>query len=273
MDIIYVDELFLLNALMDYLLLLSAARLRGLRLCRRRYVLGALAGGAYAVGVVIPPLRQLAYFPFPLLTALGMALIAYGLRGAVGKNLLAFLGLSGAYAGAVYAIALLTGQTGEGILVPVSLRILLVSFAVCYALVRWVFPALPRQRERELHAVTVILNGQSADLTALRDTGNALRDPLSGRAVVIADAAALRALFPDVFFPLPADAAQALQLLAGWEPVRGRLRLLPFSAVGTGQGLLLCLRPDSVTVDGQELPLLVGLSLTPIGDGDYSAIL
>ena len=41
MNVIYVDELFFLNALTDYLLLLSCARLRGKALRRVRFAASA----------------------------------------------------------------------------------------------------------------------------------------------------------------------------------------------------------------------------------------
>ena len=50
MTVVYVDSVFVLNALMDYLLVLCAARLAGIPLRRRRYLLAGLLGGAYAVG-------------------------------------------------------------------------------------------------------------------------------------------------------------------------------------------------------------------------------
>ena len=56
MTVIYIDSVFVLNALMDYLLLLAAARLAGLPLRRGRYLLGALFGGAYAAAVFLPGL-------------------------------------------------------------------------------------------------------------------------------------------------------------------------------------------------------------------------
>ena len=54
MTVVYVDSVFVLNGLMDYLLLLVTARLAGIPLRRRRYLLAALAGAAYAVAVFLP---------------------------------------------------------------------------------------------------------------------------------------------------------------------------------------------------------------------------
>lgn len=42
MTVVYVDSVFVLNAAMDYLLLLLTARLAGVPLRRRRYLLAAL---------------------------------------------------------------------------------------------------------------------------------------------------------------------------------------------------------------------------------------
>ena len=77
MTVIYVDTLFLLNAMVDYLLLLAAARLAGEPLARLRFLLGALLGGGYAVAIFRP---GLAFLRHPLCrgaAAVLMLLAAY----------------------------------------------------------------------------------------------------------------------------------------------------------------------------------------------------
>lgn len=51
MTVVYVDKVFLLNGIVDYLLLLSAARLAGEPLHRLRMALAAALGGIYAAAV------------------------------------------------------------------------------------------------------------------------------------------------------------------------------------------------------------------------------
>ena len=55
MTVVYLDSVFTLNTLMDYLLCLATARLAGIPLRRGRYLLAALAGGAYAAAVFWGP--------------------------------------------------------------------------------------------------------------------------------------------------------------------------------------------------------------------------
>ena len=59
--VVYLDTLFLLNALVDYLLLLACARLAGERLRRLRLAAGAAAGGLYAAAIFLPGLEWLAH--------------------------------------------------------------------------------------------------------------------------------------------------------------------------------------------------------------------
>ena len=61
MTVIYLDELFLLNFVVDYLLLLAAGRLAGEILRRGRLALGAALGAAYAGAVFLPGLGFLAH--------------------------------------------------------------------------------------------------------------------------------------------------------------------------------------------------------------------
>ena len=99
LTVIYVDTLFLLNAIVDYLLLLCSARLAGERLSRLRFALGALLGGLYAVALFLPgfgflgrPLCRLSAAVLMVLTAFGgcRRLLRYGLVTLVGMTILCF---------------------------------------------------------------------------------------------------------------------------------------------------------------------------------------
>ena len=55
MEIVYIDSLFLLNFIIDYLLLLAVGKICALPLRRWRMLLGALWGAVYAVLAVLLP--------------------------------------------------------------------------------------------------------------------------------------------------------------------------------------------------------------------------
>jgi hypothetical protein len=93
--------------------------------------------------------------------------------------------------------------------------------------------------------VTVSLDGRKTELEGLTDTGNLLRDPLSGRAVICADLRGLAAI-------LPPDLAHYLS--KGGDPSllspssARRVKVIP-ARTAAGERLLYGFLPDAVTLD------------------------
>ena len=77
LTVVYVDSVFVLNALMDYLLVLCAARLAGIPLRRRRYLLAG-CWGRLCRGGILPGLGFLSATPVKLAAGILLALAAYG---------------------------------------------------------------------------------------------------------------------------------------------------------------------------------------------------
>lgn len=268
MEIIYADSLILLNALIDYLVLLAAGRINGLPLRRWRLALAAAFGGAYALASVLWP-GFFALAAVKILAGLAMTAIAYGLTRRFLRLAVTVFAVAAAFAGAVYALAGLAGlpRTG-GLYIPVSTRVLLLSFAVCYALLSLVFRGRGRRAEKKLYRVELTFRGKTVRFTALDDSGNELCDPISGGGVLVAQAETLAPLFDDPAL-LYADPAEALPRMN--DP---RFRLLPCTCAAAESALLLCFRPDSVKIDGRARPDLLAAvarnALSPAGD--YQAI-
>ena len=282
MTVIYVDTLFLLNAMVDYLLLLASARLAGEPLARLRFLLGAVLGGLYAVAIFLPGLSFLARPPCRLAAAVLMVLAAFWKSRRLLRQVVIFFALSCAFGGGVLAIALLGGRglaLSNGVLYSgMDLKIVLLSAAGCYGALTLIFQRTGRHTASsgELRPVRLTLGERQVSLTALVDTGNTLTDPATGRPVLVAEADCVEELLPPGIRPSPADLrdpAGALERLD--DPWRRRFRLLPYRSVGVDRGLLLALRVDQVQVGEEDRgPMLAALSPTPVSDGGgYRALL
>lgn len=115
------------------------------------------------------------------------------------------------------------------------------------------------------HADVTIEHGtERIVLKALRDTGNGLRDPITGEQVLV----------------VSSWVGQRLLGLSPWElahPVQAvmkgnGLRLIPYHSVG-GQGFLLGKRFGNVEVDGVKRQILIAFSPMEIGKGKgYEAL-
>ena len=247
MTVIYVDTLFLLNTMVDYLLLLASARLAGEPLARLRFALGAVLGGLYAVAIFLP----------------GMGFLARPLcRGAA----------------AVLMVLLAFWRSRRLLRSGMDLKIVLLSAAGCYGLLTLVFRGIGRHGgpSGELTRVRLTLGERQVELTGLVDTGNTLTDPATGRPVLVAEADSLEELLPPGLRPGPAELRDPAGVLERLEdgPWRLRFRLLPYRAVGVERGLLLALRMDRVQVGEEDRgPMLAALSPTPVSDGGAYRVL
>ncbi len=271
MDIIYIDRLFFLNLGLDYLLVLCSARLCGIRLRRLRYALAAVLGAVYAVMSVLPPLAFLTQFPAKLVFGALMALAAYGGEEKLLRCTLVFFAVSALFGGAVWAISLQSGRSiSGGAYISVSFPVLIISFALIYAVLSFVFRRSVRSADISVAEAELMLMGRSVSLRCLRDSGNALFDPVSGDCVLIAPAQRLCPLFPGLEAAL--SDPDCTRLLS--EPAfAGRLRLIPYSAVGTS-GMLAAFRPDGIVVDGTSRDdIVVAISPTPVGGDGFDAII
>lgn len=267
-DTIYVDSLFALNLIADYLLLLTGARVSGAVLHRWRIALASALGAAYAVASVVPEWGILANPIAKIALGVGMCLISYGSERRFWRCTGVFFAVSSLFGGAVWASGMLAGGGSSGHVVPVSMRTLVLSFAVCYAAVSLLFRGAAAKRARRIVRLEVSACGNGVSLRALVDTGSSLRDPLSGRAVIVADARSLAPVLGRV--DLSAGAASAAEELSALPGLAGRVSLVPYRAVGTASGLLAAIRPDAVTADGEALDALVALG--EVRDGDYEAL-
>jgi stage II sporulation protein GA (sporulation sigma-E factor processing peptidase) len=275
MTVVYIDMLFLLNGIANYLLLLAGGHMSGAVLRRGLMALAAAVGAAYAAAVFLPGAEWLAAWPCRLAVGVLMSVISYGSGRQLLRSTVMFFGASAALAGLVLAAQLLGSQpltVEHGVLYSrFDFRLLLVLFVLCYFILSLFFRRVGRHGGGELVRLEVRLMGKTVSLTALRDTGNTLTDPADNRPVVVVAYEAVKPYLPDEADPNhPVDSARRLERMG----VKG-IRLLPYRAVGTELGMLLALRTEGVTADGRPLgALLVALSPGAVSDGGgYQALI
>ena len=136
MQVIYVDSLFCLSLLTDYLLCLTAGRLCGLVLRRRRYLAAALLGALYSVAVFLPRLVFLSLPAGRLGCGLCMGMLAFGRERQPLRCTGVLLAVAAVFGGALWAVVSLHGReagflaledTGNALSDPLTGRHVLVA--------------------------------------------------------------------------------------------------------------------------------------------------
>ena len=275
---VYVDEVFVLNFLLNWLLLKASVKMTGAAAHRLRLLLAAALGGVYAVLVLLPGMEKASGL---LGRAVSFALLcgcAFGFRGQAVKPSAWFFTVCCAFCGLVLTVNALLGRQmvvlGGAAFYAVSFRMLVLLAGLVYAICAVLFPRLGLHSGGELTRLTLTAGARSVTLNALRDTGNTLKDPVTGEDVVVADWQIAARLLPECAMDAslarsPAQAVQRIQLL---HPEL-KPRLLPYRAVGTRQGLLAAVRVQCSRPDGQKRSRIVAFSPTAVSDGGlYQAL-
>jgi stage II sporulation protein GA (sporulation sigma-E factor processing peptidase) len=159
----------------------------------------------------------------------------------------------------------------------------LLTFGIGAAGMVWlILPMFLRRQieKKQEYEVVVSLGEKRICGTALLDTGNRLREPISGKPVILAD-------FQTVKPGLSKEALEALENREGFEgdldrlieSFGGKLRIIPYHAVGTRSGILYGLEVKELKIWARgrwitKEDVMLGLVFEPLAAwGEYQFIL
>ncbi len=256
--VIYGEYLFLENLATGLMILHLTQVFSGVRAARLRLGLGGACCGFYAF-LIFVPMHVLPSLALKLAFSFTIVLLVFGLkkRRALLKMVLLFFFVSFAMGGITIGLMYVFGVTGvsaNGAFYMGASGYLLVTMtaAAAYLMLRLVADLMKgrRMENRTTDRVNVYLNGRKAALLGLLDTGNFLADPVTGRPVWLMAESVLGELFSSetaAMLRMESDPQKLMTILADGV-LCGRLRLIPYSAVGTEKGMLLGVRPDYIEI-------------------------
>ena len=261
---VYLDQVFLGNMVMNYAILWAASKLSRVPVGKTRLAAGAALGAGYAVVALLPGCGLLlttgfktaasiiitaaTFFPVSLrkfITCLGCFYLTSFVLGGLVFGVIFFL-----HAGPI------TSLNGVGVTINQHLwKGILLGLATFWAAVKG-FGALQRKGLLEnFFKIPVLIRAENKQVKvdALLDTGNQLKDPMTGRPVIVVEYTSLKPLLPvqlQPFFEADGDADiwEILSSLGGCGAA-SRFCAIPFQSLGKTEGLLLGYRPDEVLLE------------------------
>lgn len=240
---VYLDVLMILNFLVDLFLLIGTNRLSGYPTKIKRTILASVLGGVYGGICVLPGLQFLANTFWRIAMLSLIAFLAFG-RDCIRRGIL-FVILSMALGGVA------VGLNGGGFW-----TLCLSALAVC-AMCLFGFRG---RVGREYLPIEL----EGIHLTALKDTGNTLTDPITGQQVMVVSI--------EIGAQLLGLSKRELE-----DPIRvlGKVsggRLIPYHGVG-GSAMLLTKRYENVMIGNWRGSCLVAFAPNEIGRGrPYQAL-
>lgn len=250
---IYLDLVMVLNFLVDFFLLLGTNRLSGFPAQPWRCAGAALVGAVYSGACILPGFRFLGNLLWRCVSLGAMSVVAFGWNAGAWKRSGIFLLLTMAMGGAMI-------QLGRGDMFSVAL-----GAFFCLLLSAVSFGG--QVGGRNYVPLQITSGDHCASIIALKDTGNTLRDPLTGEPVLVVSPAVAGRLtgLTQQQLKNPLDTLSS-QTVPG-------LRLIPYHSVGNAAGFLLAKRFEDVVIGGKRKSTLVAFAAEGLGNGEiYQAL-
>ena len=245
----YVGFVMLLNLAVCYLLLLGTNCLCGHPLDGKRALTGAAVSSAYSGVCLLPAPAWIGSMALRLLVLALTAVMTFGLdRRAIFR--------SAVYMLLMLAVGLLTSGFDK-----VGGAELMTAVICIVALL------LLRSEKNPSYLVTMDLQygGKQMCVKALADTGNGLRDPVTGESVIVVSPD-VAGVFTGLTRKQLSSPLDSLHLIPG-------LRLIPYRTVGKERGFMLALRFENVKIGNRSGNWLVAFAPEGLGaEGRFQAL-
>ena len=241
---------FGISVLTNVLLLLGAGRFCRISSKWHRIILAGILGGVHAIACMHPQFYFLGNVLWRAVSLGVMAMVAYGISLSALRRGIVFSFLTLALEGILTGI----GRGGAwGVLSVAGVLCLMCYLSFRQDICKGTY--VP---------VELSYGDKRLCLTALQDTGNTLRDPITGRQVLVVGAEAAREL----------TGLTRQQLLTPIESVVALpgLRLIPYHSIGN-RSFLLAMRFQNVKIGSWQGSSLVAFAPEGLGmDGNYQAL-
>lgn len=305
---IYIEIVLIENLCMNYIILFATGFILKVKLHHIRMILSALIGGIYAILGYMQVFQIYSNMLLKILLSICMVYIAFFPKGikALLKHLIMFYLVSFVFGGCAFALLYFVKPEDifmiNGVYIgtyPVKIALLggIVGFIITYIAFKVVKSRIGKksilydieikigenemkQKNLEDKGVKEHQKGDSIKMKAMLDTGNGLKDPITGVPVIVVEKERLSGFLPEEILNHTEDIIKGdwsnLEENLGY---RARFRIIPFQSIGKQNGMLLGFKVDEVKVmnDIQEIinhNVIVGLYNQSLSKANtYSALI
>lgn len=262
---IYLDVVLIENLCMNYIILFATGYLLKRKRNHMRLILSALLGGIYSILAYIEILEIYSNFILKIILSIVMVYVAYHAKNIkqLLKEILFFYLTSFVFGGCAFALLYFIKPQEilirNGVYVgtyPLKIAILggIVGFTTTVIAFRFVKAKLTKN---DMYCdISIYFGEKNISTTALLDTGNMLKDPITSMPVIVVEKEILKDILPDSILN------NLNKIIGGDVPKEvyedenlgyiTKFRVIPFSSIGKTNGMLLGFKANKVIVNQEE---------------------
>lgn len=259
---VYLDIIFLENLCINCIILLATAIICKNTISITRILLSSLIGSIYAVVVYLSIAEIFSNTILKVLLSVCMVHIAYNSRNIkiLLKQLLIFYLTSFTFGGVAFALLYFVKPQEilikNGVLIGTyPIKIALTGVIVGFIIITIAFKNYKKKLSKKdmFCNITISFKNRYKTIKAMIDTGNLLKEPLSGNPVVVVEKEELQDVIPNEILN-NVEKIISGEYTLNLNEYSSKFRVIPFTSLGKENGLLLGIKIDNLQVeyDDQE---------------------
>lgn len=256
---LYVDIVFLENVFMNSIILLATGVILKDKTRIIRNLISSSIGAVYAIIIYTSHIEIYSNIFLKIMLSLVIVYIAFKPQNTKSllKHLIIFYLTSFTFGGVAFALLYFVRPQDiliqNGVLIGTyPIKMILIGGIVGFVIITISFKNIKGKLKREDIYCNVKLNVEEKTkiITALIDTGNFLKDPITKIPVIVAERESLKGLFPDEILFNTSKIINGGSIDLG--EYASKVRVIPFKSLGKDNGLLLGIKIDEAYIEYQD---------------------
>ena len=260
---IYIDIIFLENLIMNFIILYSASIILKIKPKFIRISISSIIGSMYAIVSYITEMRIYTSIMSKFVLAIIMIYVAFTPQNVkkMWKQLLIFYLTSFVFGGVdLYLIYFIKPQEilmKNGMFIgEYVLKVIMLGAIVAFVIIKISLNIIKTKiNAKDMYCkIKVKINKKEIETTAMIDTGNLVKEPITNTPVVIIESSLLYEI-------LPKEILKNLQEILGGDFSKipeeiqqeyiSRLRCIPFTSLGKQNGMLVGIKADEIEIESE----------------------
>ena len=256
---VYLDVILIENLCMNYIILFATGLINKSKISQIRLLLSSLLGSSYAIMSYIILASNFSNIIIKVLLSVAMVYLAFNPRNIkiLLKYLIIFYLTSFAFGGCAFFLLYFVRPQDvlvkNGMLVGTyPIKIALLGGIVGFTIINIAFKVVKgRISKKDMFCeIEVFLLEKSLHIKAMLDTGNLLKEPISGVPVVVVEKEILKKIIPlSILHNMESIIQGEVECTQEFGEYGVRLRVVPFTSLGKENGMLLGIKADRIVVN------------------------
>ena len=263
---IYLDIILFENLCMNYIILCATGIVMKSKIKHIKFIISSLIGSLYAIVVYLKISNFASNIIMKIVLSIVMIWVAFDCKNFKNmfKYLLMFYLISFVFGGCSFALIYFVKPENiiirNGVLVGLyPIKVTLIAGAIAFIVIQIAFKITKNKLSANdmMCFIELYFEVKKIKIKALIDSGNMLKEPISGYPVIVVERDKIEQILPSKLIKLINNIERGEQKEQEINEFSRKIRLIPFSSLGKQNGMLIGIKMEKIKIDFKDTAIYV----------------